>query len=151
MLFLVLLLGLSVPPVTDSRYPAPSPDGTETAFVWRGMLFLVDARGGDPRCVTPGGGVAANPEWSPDGLWIAFTSSVTGGGDVYVMPSSGGIATRLTFHSGEDLVLGWEDDRILFTSSREGGSEWVYTVPPSLELVKRMRSSSHPSTRSSPL
>jgi tricorn protease len=129
MLFLVLLLGLSVPPVADARHPAPSPDGTGIAFVWRGMLFLVDARGGDPRCVTPGGGVASNPEWSPDGLWIAFTSSVTGGGDVYVMPSSGGIATRLTYHSGEDLVQGWKDDRILFTSSREGGTEWVYSVP----------------------
>ncbi len=129
MLFLIMLFGVVSPRVTDARYPAPSPDGTEIAFVWRGMLFLVDAGGGDPRCVTPGGGVVANPKWNPDGEWIAYTSSVTGGGDVYVMPSSGGSASRLTFHSGEDMVLGWEDDRILFTSSREGGSEWVFSVP----------------------
>ncbi len=130
MFFLIMLFGvISSPPVTEARYPAPSPDGTGLAFVWRGMLFLVDAGGGDPRCVTPGGGVVSNPEWSPDGAWIAYTSSVTGGGDVYVMPSSGGSASRLTFHSGEDLVLGWEADRILFTSSREGGSGWVYSVP----------------------
>lgn len=129
MFFLAVLLGVVPPTVTDARYPAPSPDGAVTAFVWRGMLFLVDAGGGDPRCVTPGGGEVTNPEWSPDGEWLAFTSSITGGGDVYVMPSCGGGASRLTFHSGEDLVLGWEDDRVLFSSSREGGNGWVYSVP----------------------
>lgn len=129
MIFLMMLVGVMPPIVTDARHPAPSPDGAVTAFVWRGMLFLVDTPGGDPRCVTPGGGEVSNPEWSPDGAWIAYTSSVTGGGDVYVMPSSGGASSRLTFHSGEDLVLGWEEGSILFSSSREGGDEWVYSVP----------------------
>ncbi len=126
MLLLVLAVLSSL--VSDARYPVPSPDASRIAFTWRGMLFLVPAGGGDPRCLTPGEGYVANPRWSPDGSMLAFTSSATGGGDVYVMPSSGGASKRLTFHSGEDLVAAWENDRILFLSSRDGGENRVYSV-----------------------
>lgn len=126
---LLLVLAALAPFIGDPRYPSPSPDGTLLAFTWRGMLYLADLPGGEPRCVTPGEGYVANPEWSPDGRWIAFTSDASGGGDVYVMPAPGGESRRLTYHSGEDTVLGWEDDRVLFLSSREGGGEAVYSVP----------------------
>lgn len=128
-MLLLLFMALISVPLTDARHPAPSPDGSRIAFTWRGMLFITDARGGDPRCVTPGVGFITDPCWSPDGGWIAYTGSATGGGDVYVMPAGGGASTRLTFHSGEDLVLGWEGDRVLFRSSREGGESIVYSVP----------------------
>lgn len=127
-MLLMILLALSGR-ITDARYPVPSPDGSTLAFTWRGMLFVAPGPGGDPRCLTPGRGFVTNPSWSPEGDWIAFTSTITGGGDVYVMPGNGGEATRLTFHSGEDLVAGWEGESVLFTSSREGGDRWVYSVP----------------------
>jgi len=127
-MLLLVLMALSGP-ITDARYPVPSPDGSTLAFTWRGMLFLVSAEGGDPRCLTPGEGFVTNPSWSPDGEWIAFSNSVTGEGDVYVMPGTGGASTRLTFHSGEDAVAGWEGQAVLFRSSREGGNDWVYSVP----------------------
>ena len=43
-----------------------------------------------------------SPKFSPDGKWIAFASNRYGNNDVFVVPSIGGAATRLTFHSGGD-------------------------------------------------
>ncbi|HPF33129.1 MAG TPA: hypothetical protein PK907_08960, partial [Candidatus Sabulitectum sp.] len=131
-LFLVLLMAaLGVESVTDPRYPAVSPSGNEMVFCWRGSLWETPVSGGSPRCLTPGRGWVSNPAYSPSGEMIAYTSTVTGAGDVYVMPAGGGAAVRLTYHGGEDLVLGWNGDEVLFSSSREGGDNWLWSVPSS--------------------
>ena len=39
------------------------------------------------------------PAWSPDGARIAFTSTRTGNGDIYVMNANGTAPTRLTTHA----------------------------------------------------
>jgi len=130
--------------ITDPRFPAVSPDGSEMVFCWRGKLWKSSVSGGTSRCLTPGMGLVSHPAYSSNGLWIAFTNDATGSGDVYVMPSSGGVSTRLTYHSGEDTVLGWSQDRVLFRSSREGGTNWVWSVSPeggtpALELAVSVR------------
>ena len=58
------------------------------------------------------------PSISPDGTQIAFTFK----GDVYVVPSSGGKATQLTFHEAHDFMPVWSKDgsRIAFASDRYG-------------------------------
>ena len=128
--FVLLLAALSAgDTVSDARYPAVSPDGSDMVFCWRGSLWSVPVQGGTPRCLTPGRGEISHPVYSSDGTMLAFTSSVTGGGDVYVMPSQGGVSARLTYHGGEDRVLGWDGDNVLFASSREGGDNWVWKVP----------------------
>jgi len=55
---------------------------------------------------------------SPDGKWIAFTGEYDGNPDVYVISAEGGEPKRLTFHPGNDIVLGWTPDGkdILFRS-----------------------------------
>ena len=116
--------------ITDPRFPAVSPDGSEMVFCWRGKMWEASVSGGTSRCLTPGEGLVSHPAYSGDGAWIAFTNDATGSGDVYVMPSGGGVSTRLTYHSGEDTVLGWSEDRVLFCSSREGGANWVWSVSP---------------------
>ncbi len=129
-LFFVLLFGSIITPdeIIDARFPAVSPDGNEIVFCWRGKLWQSSISGGSPRCLTPGEGYVSNPSYSENGELIAFTSDITGGGDVFVMSASGGSSTRLTYHSGEDLILGWSSDKILFTSSRDGGSNWLYSI-----------------------
>ena len=41
------------------------------------------------------------------------------------MPTFGGIPQRITFHGGNDRLLGWnpEGDKLLFASSRESGRQ----------------------------
>ena len=60
------------------------------------------------------------PHVSPDGRWVAFTGEYDGNPDVYVMPVDGGSPTRLTFHPGPDVALGWTPDgrTVLFRSRR---------------------------------
>ncbi|PIK16320.1 S41 family peptidase [Halobacteriovorax sp. JY17] len=56
---------------------------------------------------------------SPDGEYLAYTSTLSGGRDIYLMPKDGGIPTRLTYSQGMK-VIGWKDDQtILCTSSHE--------------------------------
>ncbi len=86
----------------------------------------------------------SNPSYSPCGSMIAYTNTVTGAGDVYVMPAGGGASERLTYHGGEDLVLGWNGEDVLFSSSREGGENWLWSVSsfggtPSLFLEASVR------------
>ena len=128
-LLFLLLSSQGSSTVSDPRYPAVSPDGSQVLFCWRGSLWETAISGGPPRCLTPGRGSVSHPFYSSDGNWIAFTNDVTGGGDVYVMPSEGGTSRRLTYHGGEDRVTGWSGNEVLFTSSREGGDNWLWSVP----------------------
>ena len=58
------------------------------------------------------------PSISPDGSTIAFTYK----GDLYRIPSTGGIAQQLTFHEAHDFMPQWSKDskQIAFASDRYG-------------------------------
>ncbi|RYY21829.1 MAG: peptidase S41, partial [Chitinophagaceae bacterium] len=60
------------------------------------------------------------PVWSRDGKQIAFASDRYGNFDVFVMPSSGGEAKRLTYHSANDLPYDFTPDgkSIVFGTTR---------------------------------
>src|SRR5262249_43055105 len=92
----------------------------QIVFSYLGDLWQVNEDGSNPRRLTVHGSNDSNPRFSPDGKWIAFTSSRHGNPDVFVMPSRGGPPKRLTYHSAGDTVVGWSPDskRILFNSSR---------------------------------
>src|SRR5262249_16520190 len=74
-----------------------------------------------------------NPAFSPDGVLVAFTGEYDGNPDVYVVPAAGGTPRRLTFHPGDDVVVGWTPDgkSVLFRSSRlahAAGVSQLFTV-----------------------
>ena len=62
------------------------------------------------------------PAISPDGQWIALSSSREGDYDIYVMNIDGSDVRRLTQSSGLDMRARWSPDAnsIVFTSNRDG-------------------------------
>jgi tricorn protease len=100
------------------RQPAVSAD--HIAFVYGGDIWVSGHDGGDARRVTSSPGLELFPQFSPDGLTLAFTGQYDGNVDVYTVPVQGGEPVRLTFHPGSDLVRGWTRDgsAVLFSSGR---------------------------------
>ena len=110
----------------------PTMNKTDVVFVYGGYLWSVPREGGAARQLTTEGH-EANPVFSPDGKWLAFSGEYDGNEDVYVMPADGGTPKRLTWHPGPDAPVGWTNDgkKVLFVSGREAYADFtkLYTVP----------------------
>jgi Tol biopolymer transport system component/C-terminal processing protease CtpA/Prc len=116
---LVLLLSLStaafsagVPYFSD---PALCPTRPEIAFVSGGDIWVVPAKGGEAHLLVSHPAEESRPLYSPDGTRLAFVSTRTGGGDIYVFTLASGELRRLTFDDGLDQLDNW---------SRDG--RWIY-------------------------
>ncbi len=106
----------------------------QVVFSYAGDLWKTAEDGSHPIRLTAHRARSTNPRFSPDGKWIAFSSSRYGSTDVFVIPAAGGVAKRLTYHSAGDTVVGWSRDskRIVFTSARGllyPGTPNLYEVP----------------------
>ncbi|HET9371763.1 MAG TPA: PDZ domain-containing protein, partial [Vicinamibacterales bacterium] len=105
--------------VGDTRLLAqPAVSATHVAFVYAGDLWISRHDGTDVRRLTSAPGVEANAAFSPDGRSIAFSGQYEGNTDVYIVPITGGVPTRLTWHPAQDIVQGFTTDgrAVLFTS-----------------------------------
>ena len=92
------------------RGPAVSKD--HVAFVYANDVWVCDIGGHNVRRLTGDRAVDNDTAlaFSPDGRALAFSARRDGNTDVYTVPVSGGVVTRLTWHPGEDLVRGWTPD-----------------------------------------
>jgi tricorn protease len=98
--------------------PGISPDGSTIAFVSGGDIWEVPARGGDARLLVSHAATESRPLYAPDGARLAFTSTRTGNGDVYVLTLATGNVVRLTYDDAMDQVSGWSpDSRFVYFSS----------------------------------
>jgi hypothetical protein len=101
-------------PHMKGYYLYPDIHGDELAFVSDDDVWITGLSPVQPRRLTVGFGVVTKPRFSPDGKWIAFrgrkgTDEVVA--EVYVMPSEGGEARRLTyFGSALTDLAGWTLD-----------------------------------------
>src|ERR1043166_7036735 len=84
------------------RHPTVSKD--QVAFEYAGDIWAVSRAGGVARRITSTPTAEIDPFFSPDGSLIAYSSTIGGNTDVYVVPSAGGEPRRLTFHPGADRV-----------------------------------------------
>ncbi len=85
-----------------------SPDGSKVLYTLReavmtddrseyvNQVWLCNADGNNAVQLTKGDKNSANPKWSPDGKWIAFTSSRDSKNNLYLLPVAGGEAEKLT-------------------------------------------------------
>ena len=90
------------------RNPSLSQD--KIAFRYADDVWTVSRQGGDAERLTSNGKVNAGPLYSPDGEWIAYSAPLHGNNDVYVIPASGGVPRRITWHPAGSSVVGWSPD-----------------------------------------
>src|SRR6059058_4125067 len=77
--------------------PSPSPDHREIAFVSGGDIWTVPYGGGEARLLVSHPATESRPLWSPDGTRLAFVSTRTGNGDIYLLTLATGSLQRITF------------------------------------------------------
>lgn len=118
----VLLLAL-VPLTTEAQtllLRQPTVSTTSVAFAYGNNIWIASRDGGDARRLTSFQGTTSDPQFSPDGRWVAFSGQYGGNTDVYVVSAEGGEPRRLSWHPGADIVQGWTPDgqRVVFASGR---------------------------------
>ena len=108
----ILAFCAGVPYLTE---PSLCPTRPEIAFVSGGDIWVVPAKGGEAHLLVSHPADETRPMYSPDGAQLAFVSTRTGAGDIYVLTLKSGELKRLTFDDGLEQLDGW---------SRDG--RWIY-------------------------
>ena len=106
------VLAAGIPYLTQ---PALCPTRPEIAFVSGGDIWVAPAKGGEAHLLVSHPADESRPLYSPDGTRLAFVSTRTGGGDIYVLTLASGELKRLTFDDGMEQLDAW---------SRDG--RWIY-------------------------
>ena len=123
---------------TRNEWPgAFSPDGTKVVF-WSNRatpnpeLWIADGDGEATRQLTylkgTGNGACA---WSPDGKRIVVSAVVNKNSDLYVVPSDGSSATRLTTSPAVEGLPEWSRDGhwIYYTTNVDGAAPNIWRIP----------------------
>ncbi len=119
------------------RFPAIY--GDQVVFTYAGDLYTVDKDGGVARKMTNHKGYEMFARFSPDGSTLAFTAQYDGNTEVYTMPATGGVPTRLTHTAtlGRDdisdrmgpnnIVMAWTNDgnEIIYRSRMQSFNSFV--------------------------
>ncbi len=74
------------------------------------QVWMANADGSDAYQMTFGEKPSTNPDWSPDGKWIAFTSSRSGKNNLYLLRSAGGEAEMITDVKSGVGAFAWAPD-----------------------------------------
>lgn len=96
--------------------PALSPDGRQVAFVALGDLWLLPVDGpgaGTPRNLTRDAALDAEPAWSPDGRFLAWSTDRGGNGtmlDLWLYDTRTGAMRQLTREPTSAMGAAWSPD-----------------------------------------
>src|SRR3954451_2793252 len=109
--------------IADVRDPQCSPDGRQVAYVvsqvdvkedkTNSHIWTINYDGTNDHQVTSSLESESSPKWSPDGKYLAFTSSRPGkarGNQVWLLDRSGGEAQQLTEVKGRLQSYEWAPD-----------------------------------------
>ncbi|HEX3880244.1 MAG TPA: S41 family peptidase [Bryobacteraceae bacterium] len=112
--------------------PALCPTRPELVFVSGGDIWLVSSKGGEAHLLISNAADDSRPLYSPDGAKLAFVSTRSGNGDIYVLTLASGDLKRLTFDDRLDQLDAWSRDGkwVYFsnTGNDVGGKNDIYRV-----------------------
>ena len=104
--------------------PAISPDNKEIVFVSGGDIWSVPLGGGTAQILVAHPATESRPLFSPDGKRLAFVSTRSGGGDIYILNLENNELKRLTFNDSSERLDSW---------SRDG--QWIYFSSTSMDIA----------------
>src|SRR5687767_5328908 len=116
MTLLATLLALAAVAAVDTPVrrplfqPAIAPDREEIVFVSGGDLWTAPLEGGEARLLVSHPATESRPIYAPDGRSLAFVSTRTGNGDIYVLRLESGELTRVTWGDTSDQLDAWSAD-----------------------------------------
>jgi tricorn protease len=108
-----------------------SPDGQWALFSARGDIYVVAKENGIARNLTQSSNAHdRNPQWSPDGKWIAYVSDLSGEYEIYLAKPDGSETKKLTddFESYR-YELKWSPDSKYILTSDKTNKLYYYSVP----------------------
>ena len=111
---------LAVDPHDTLMLAEPDISERHIAFIYDGDVWVANRDGSGAYRLTTAEGLESRPRFSPDGASIAFSGNYDGNIDVYVVPIAGGSPKRLTWHSADDFVEGFDPQgRIVYSSQSD--------------------------------
>ncbi len=98
--------------MTESGYLRyPHLHGDLLTFVAENDVWIAPLSGGRAWRLSDDGVQVSHPRFSPDGRWVAWSSSRDGDHEVHVAPADGGASRRLTYWGAPGTrVCGWTPD-----------------------------------------
>jgi len=122
---LILAFGAPVPTAAPIRLVRhPDYHAGQVTFSYLGDIWVAREDGSNAQRITDHRAREVYPRFSPDGRSIAFSSNRYGNNDVFIVAVAGGAPRRLTFHTGNDDVVGWTRDsqQVIFRAGRGDGA-----------------------------
>ena len=111
-----------------------SPDGQSLLLEIAGDLYTLPIEGGEARAVLTGPPFESQPQFSPDGKWIAFLSDRSGAENVWIAKPDGSDAKKLSDDKDAEFASPtWSADGRYVISSRTNWGQstyelWMYHV-----------------------
>ncbi len=112
LLFLLMVVNVAYAQQSRAYFSEPSlsPDRQEIAFVSGGDIWTVPSTGGVAALLVSHPATESRPIYSPNGEQLAFVSTRSGNGDIYVLTLGTGELKRITFDDVLDQLDGWSRD-----------------------------------------
>jgi tricorn protease len=133
---------LAVDPHDTLMLAEPDISERHITFIYDGDVWVANRDGSSAYRLTTAEGQESRPHFSPDGASIAFSGNYDGNIDVYVVPIAGGSPKRLTWHSADDFVEGFDPKgRIVFSSQSDVQSSreaHLFTIDPKQAFPERL-------------